>query len=389
MNSSFFYPARVLVESGAFRKFVKECSFKFSRLFVITGHKSMKNVGVLDEIQDLTKKENIDSFIFSGVNTNPTDLEVDQTCKICHEFGADCILGIGGTSSIDVAKIVAMQATNGGNSWDYINVKNRKAKSITKDPLPLIAIPTTSGGASESTPYAVITNFNTRMKKGMNSEKIYPKLVIIDSELLKLMPQKLVAISGFDALAQALESFTSKNSNLISDYFALQSLDIIISNFEKSWENSENTKARENMALGSFLSGFAIGITDTNLAHAMSHPISAHYGIPHGLAVLLCTFQAIQFNKSVASNKYREVASLFKQEKKHENSVEFLINKLYDWTKKFEINLDFDSYKISKLALEKFVLDALEIGGINTNPRSINEDQLTELYEKAWNGKID
>ena len=211
----------------------------------------------------------------------------------------------------------------------------------------------------------------------------------IDSELLKLMPQKLVAISGFDALAQALESFTSKNSNLISDYFALQSLDIIISNFEKSWENSENTKARENMALGSFLSGFAIGITDTNLAHAMSHPISAHYGIPHGLAVLLCTFQAIQFNKSVASNKYREVASLFKQEKKHENSVEFLINKLYDWTKKFEINLDFDSYKISKLALEKFVSDALEIGGINTNPRSINEDQLTELYEKAWNGKID
>ena len=143
------------------------------------------------------------------------------------------------------------------------------------------------------------------------------------------------------------------------------------------------------MALGSFLSGFAIGITDTNLAHAMSHPISAHYGIPHGLAVLLCTFQAIQFNKNVASNKYREVASLFKQEKKHENSVEFLIKKLYDWTKKFEINLNFDSYKISKLALEKFVSDALEIGGINTNPRSINEDQLTELYEKAWNGKID
>ena len=389
MNSSFFYPARVLIERGAFRKFVKESRFKFLRLFVVTGHKSMKNAGILDEIQYLTKKENIDSFIFSGVNTNPTDLEVDTVCKLRHEFKADCVLGIGGTSSIDVAKIVAMQATNGENSWDYINLKDRKAKPITKESLPLITIPTTSSGGSESTPYAVITNYQTRMKKGMKSEKLYPKLVILDTELLCLAPQKLVAISGFDAFTQALESFTSKNSNIISDYFALKSLELIISNLEKSWESPENIISREKMALGSLLSGFAIGITDTNLAHAMSHPISAHYGIQHGLAVLLCTFQEIQFNKVVVAEKYSKVASFFNHDVQNKKTIETLIDNLHRWVQKFDIKLNFETYNIPKSAIEKLVLDAIEIGGIQTNPRPVDIKQLEQLYEKAWRGAID
>lgn len=388
MNTSFFYPTRVLVERNALCKFIKECHFKFSHLFVVTGHKSMKDAGILDEIQHLTKKENIDSFIFTGVNTNPTDLEVDKACKLCHEFKADCVLGIGGTSSIDVAKIVAMQATNGGNSWDYINIKDRKAKPITNDTLPLIAIPTTSGGGSESTPYAVITNSQTRMKKGMRSEKLYPRLVIIDTELLCLMPQRLVAISGFDAFTQALESFTSKNSNIISDYFALKSLELLISNFEKSWENQENVDAREKMALGSLLSGFAIGITDTNLAHAMSHPISAHYGIQHGLAVLLCTFQEIQFNKTVVGEKYSRIASFFNHNVKNK-TPKTLIDNLHKWVQKFDIKLNFENYNIPKSAIENFVLDAIEIGGIQTNPIPVDIKQLEQLYEKAWNGSID
>ena len=388
MNTSFFYPARVLVERNALRKFIKESHFKFSHIFVVTGHKSMKDASVLDEIKHLTKKENIDSFIFAGVNSNPTDLEVNKICKLCNEFKADCVLGIGGTSSIDVAKIVAMQATNGGNSWDYINLKERKAKPITKESLPLITIPTTSGGGSESTPYAVITNSQTRMKKGMKSEKLYPKLVIIDTELLCFMPQQLVAISGFDAFTQALESFTSKNSNIISDYFALKSLELIISNFEKSWESSKNIISREKMALGSLLSGFSIGITDTNLAHAMSHPISAHYGVQHGLAVLLCTFQEIQFNKIVASEKYARVASLFNHNKQNMNT-QALINNLYRWTQKFGIKLNFETHNIPKSAIEKFTLDAIEIGGIQTNPVPVDTKQLEQLYEKAWSGIID
>ena len=227
------------------------------------------------------------------------------------------------------------------------------------------------------------------MKKGMKSEKLYPKLVIIDSELLCLAPQKLVAISGFDAFTQALESFTSKNSSIISDYFALKSLELIISNFEKSWESPENIDAREKMALGSLLSGFSIGITDTNLAHAMSHPISAHYGIQHGLSVLLCTFQEIQFNKVVVAEKYSKVASFFNHDVQNKKTIETLIDNLHRWVQKFDIKLNFETYNIPKSAIEKLVLDAIEIGGIQTNPRPVDIKQLEQLYEKAWRGAID
>ena len=281
-----------------------------------------------------------------------------------------------------------MQSTNGGKSWDYINLKERPARKILNDSLPVIAIPTTSGGGSESTPYAVITNSDTKMKKGIKSEKLYPKLVIIDLELLELMPKRIVSNSGFDAFTQSLEAYASKNSNFISDFFALKSLELIFLNFEKSWEDSKNIYAREKMAIASFLSGLAIGITDTNLAHAMSHPLSAHYNVPHGIAVLLCTFQSIQFNKSIINNKYSNIAKLLNN-KNNKNHVEFLIDKIHKWTKKFGVSLCFQDYDIPKTAIDSFVSDSLKIGGILTNPRPINSEQLKNLYEKAWTGKID
>ena len=377
-----------MIGKGIYQKFLNINNLHISRLFVITGKKSMQDAGVLNKIKELTKKHGVECFIFSGIESSPTNTQVDKICELTKEFKSNCILGIGGTSCIDVAKIIGMQSTNGDKSWDYINLKERSAKKILNDSLPVIVIPTTSGGGSESTPYAVITNSDTKMKKGMKSEKLYPKLVIIDLELLQLMPKRIVSNSGFDAFTQALEAYASKNSNFISNFFALKSLEIIISNFEKSWEDSKNIHAREKMAIASLLSGLAIGITDTNLAHAMSHPLSAHYNVPHGIAVLLCTFQSIQFNKSIINDKYSDVAKLFTGKIK-KNHIEVLIENIHKWTKKFGISLCFQDYGIPKTAIDSFVSDSLKIGGILSNPRSINSDQLKNLYEKAWAGKID
>jgi alcohol dehydrogenase class IV len=328
----------------------------------------------------------IDEFYLNS--PEPTCLFIDLSAKKLAAKNYDCIIGLGGGSAMDMAKSLSIALTNPEQIWAYANLSYRPPIPILNQTIPVISIPTTSGGGSESTPYAVITNSQTKMKKGMRSEKLYPKLVIIDTELLCLMPQQLVAISGFDAFTQALESFTSKNSNIVSDYFALKSLELIISNLEKSWESPENIVSREKMALGSLLSGFAIGITDTNLAHAMSHPISAHYGIQHGLAVFLCTFQEIQFNKVVAAEKYARVASLFNHDE-HNKKTQTLIDNLHKWVQKFDIKLNFKNYNIPKSAIEKFVLDAIEIGGIQTNPRPVDIKQLEQLYEKSWNGVVD
>jgi alcohol dehydrogenase class IV len=347
----------------------------------------MEKTGILNKLQDYLNNNNIDSMVCSKVNPNPHHTDVDKICDLQNDYNPDCILGLGGTSSIDVSKIVAMQKFNGGSSWDYINLKDRPAKSITKNSLPLIVIPSTSGGGSESTPYAVITNSKTKMKKGMKSDKLYPSLVVIDPKLLNLMPRDIVINSGFDTFCQSLEAFTSKNANLMSDFFSKRSLEIIVRNFENSWRDNADLETKKAMGWASFLSGLAIGITDTNLAHAMSHPLSALYGIQHGIGVWICTFQEIQFNKSKMNNKYDFVKSLF--EKRYSQKFDTLIDALSVWTVKTNTKLNLSHYGIPESSIEKLVDYSLQIGGINTNPITINKQQLSFLFQKTWKGQVD
>lgn len=386
MISRSYYPTRVIIEEGGFRKVVSEAPMEIRSLYVVSGKQSMRKAGVLDELAAVIRKSGIECSFSDGISTNPTDVDVDRLCVQRAECEADAVLGIGGGSSIDAAKLVALQATNGGKVWDYINLKERPAKKIEHDPLPIIAIPTTSGAASESTPYAVITNEEIRVKKGVSSPKLYPVLCIIDPQLLLIMPPRLVAITGFDAFGQALEGFTSGNSTFHSEYFGYSSLTYIVNSLEKSWERRDDIKAKINMAWGSLLSGLSIGLADVNLAHAMSHPLSAHYNLQHGLSVLLCTFQAIRFNQPVVGEKYERVAGLFDN---GEGGAAYLIEKLHAWVDKFGIDLALKNYGIPESDLDKFAEDALQIGAINTNPRPVTKEDLFNLYTKIWRGDID
>jgi len=383
--SRFYYPTKVHIETGGFRKIFQEIPVNIKSLFVVSGRKSMRNAGVLDEIEAKAKKAGVACFFSKGISSNPISVEVDNLCKQRAGYGADGVLGIGGGSSIDAAKLVAMQATNGGEVWDYVNLKERPAKKVKCEPLPIIAISTTSGAASESTPYAVVTNKRSRMKKGVSSRKLYPRLCIIDSELLSLMPPRLVAITGFDAFAQALEGFTSKNSTFHSEYFGYSSLTYIINSLIESWEDPKDSEAKIDMAWGSLLSGLSIGLADVNLAHAMSHPLSAYHNLEHGLAVLLCTFQSIRFNESVVGEKYNKVNYLFGNT---QGGVEYLIEKLHAWVEKFVIDLALKNYGVPKSDLEKFADDALQIGAITTNPRRVTKEDLLKMYAKIWRGNI-
>ncbi len=386
MISRSYYPTRVIIEEGGFRKVVSEAPMEIRSLYVVSGKQSMRKAGVLDELAVVIRKSGIECSFSDGISTNPTDVDVDRLCVQRAECEADAVLGIGGGSSIDAAKLVALQATNGGMVWDYINLKERPAKKVEHDPLPIIAIPTTSGAASESTPYAVITNEEIRVKKGVSSPKLYPVLCIIDPQLLMMMPPRLVAITGFDAFGQALEGYTSGNSTFHSEYFGYSSLTYIVNSLEKSWEHQDDIKAKINMAWGSLLSGLSIGLADVNLAHAMSHPLSAHHNLQHGLAVLLCTFQAIRFNQPVVAEKYRRVARLFGN---GEGDAVYLVEKLHTWVDKFGIDLALKNYGIPESDLEKFADDALQIGAINTNPRPVTKGDLFNLYTKIWRGDID
>lgn len=387
MTSKFFYPAKVLLEPGGYRKIISEAPQRFKRLFVVTGKSSMHRAGLLDALESICRESDVALEICTGIKTNPEDDEVDAVAAKLNAFQADAVLGLGGGSSIDAAKIIAMLATNGGNSADYLSL-NGTAKKITEKPLPIFAIPTTSGAASEATPFAVITHGASRMKKGMGSPLLYPSFVIIDPKLLALMPRDLIALTGFDAFGQALEGFTSRNSTFHSEYFGFSSLRLILDNFEKSWLELEDVTAKAQMAWGTFNSGLSIGLVDVNLAHAMSHPLSGHFGLHHGLAVALCTVQSIRFNRGAVGHKYVEVGRLISNRvRSDEAAIDLLIDKILQWFDLFKIKPALKDYDVPESALQTLTRDALQIGAIRTNPKPVEETQLLELFYKVWHGE--
>ena len=202
------------------------------------------------------------------------------------------------------------------------------------------------------------------------------------------MSREIIVNSGFDAFTQALEAFTSKNSNFISDFFAFTSIKLILENFEKSWDDKNDINAKKNMGIASFLSGLAIGITDTNLAHAMSHPLSARYNVPHGIAVFLCTTQTILYNKDIMNLKYFQIAKLISDDVNEENFVSVIIKKISSWTEKFGVSLKFQDYSIPIDSIDDLVNDAIQIGGILTNSREVSKSDLQGLFRKAFAGHV-
>ena len=388
MKSQIYYPTKVTIEAGGYKTLLSLCPETMQRLFVVTGHSSMEKAGVLDSLRSQCSDAGIKFLIHKGTSTNPTHLEVDAVADACREFAADTVIGLGGGSSVDVAKMVAMVVTNGGSCWDYISVGGKSLRKITKKTLPFIAVPTTSGTGSESTPYAVVTHAETQMKKGMGHAFLYPDAALLDPELLALMPPEQVAVTGFDAFGQALEGYTSGRSTLHSEYYGWSALQLIAENFEQVFDTPDDLEAKARMAWGATLAGLSIGLVDVNLAHAMSHPLSGRFNIQHGRAVALCTAPAIWFNKGAVGDKYQKVAGLFGYEGTDPDvAAKYLIDHFYKLADKFDVDLCLKNYDLGTVDMDMLSDDALEIGAIKTNVLPVSFDQVKTLFSHVWEGR--
>ncbi len=390
-SAEFDFPCQVTVCAGSRRLFPQICKKYGTRVFLVSGTRSMREAGVLQELSDIAKENGLRIFAREGVPSNPMASDADRIAAAARSYGPDVIIGLGGGSAIDCAKAAALLVTHGGKARDYLNLPGQKAKAIPSPVCPVIAIPTTSGSGSEATPFAVLTDDDTALKKGIGSRYLYPVAALLDPELTALMPRQLTAYSGFDAFAQALEGFTSGNATIISDSCARESILQIIKNLEKSVKGPKDLVVRQNMSWGSALSGLSIGLVDVNLAHAMSHPLSSLCGLHHGLAVALCTVPAMRFNERYAGDRYRYIASVFRRVygrglRVRENDPVAMVGR---WLGRIDRDIPrgLVHYIAKAPDYERLAADALEIGAIRTNVRDVGRDDLVELYKMAWNGR--
>lgn len=314
----FHVPTKIFFGSGCLsllRGIIEE-DFKASRLLLVTD-KGIIESGIAEKILSQFPK----AYVFDRIEPNPKHLTVNSGGKWARRNKPDVVIGLGGGSSLDAAKAIALLATNPGGIEEYEGREKYKVP-----PLPVAAIPTTCGTGSEVTWVSVVTHTEKRFKMSIKGPEMFPQVALIDPDLLVSLPPALVASTGMDALTHAIEAFTVKAANVITDIFAVMAIELIFDALEKAYKNiKKNKDAREKIMLSSTLAGMAFGNSDVGAVHCLSEAVGSLYDAPHGVANSVFLPPVMEFNLQVVKERYADVARLAGVEGEEE---EFLAREL-------------------------------------------------------------
>ncbi len=301
--STFYIPPVNVIGTGSVTEAMNAIhEYGYRRALIVTDA-MLNKLGMAGEVQKALQERDIFSVVYDGVHPNPTTLNVENGLALLKENSCDCVISLGGGSPHDCAKGIALVAANGGNIRDYEGV-DRSAKPQ----LPMIAINTTAGTASEMTRFCIITDVDRHIKMAIVDKHVTPVLSVNDSSLMMGMPKSLTAATGMDALTHAIEAYVSIAATPITDACALKAMTMISQNLTHAVEDGGNEQAREAMAYAQFLAGMAFNNASLGYVHAMAHQLGGFYDLPHGVcnAVLLPFVQ--EYNCSVAAARLRDCA---------------------------------------------------------------------------------
>lgn len=363
-------PTKIYFGSGIITNIseIVKSEFKSKKPLIITD-KGLTKTGVINKINNIMKYKNIIDI----VEPNPKSIMVNRIGDIARKIKPDLIISLGGGSTLDTGKAVALLANNDGLIEDYEGVEKYHSP-----PLPILAIPTTCGTGSEVTNVSVITNIRNKHKMSIKGVKLFPTIALIDPDLLLTLPKDIIASTGMDALTHAIEAYISKKSNYISDFFAIRALNLILNSINSVFENiHNNANDRVNLMLGSTFAGTAFCNSDVGAVHCISESISGLFDISHGIVNSIFLPPILDFNFQTCIDKYDNIASLMgiKTYNKYQNAKDF-ISEIISLSK----SLNIPSFRDLKIDNKEFPLIS-KYSYINnsndSNPRSINpEDYL-------------
>src|SRR5215510_12764394 len=244
----------------------------------------------------------LEAFVFDAVEENPTTRHVEAGLEMARDRKVDLLVAVGGGSSMDCAKGVNFLLTNGGSMADY-----KGFGKATKPMLPSIGVPTTAGTGSEAQSYALIADARTHMKMACGDRKAAFRISLLDPELTVSQPSGVTAFTGIDALSHAVESYVTTKRNPLSQMFAREAWRLLQPNYEKVLRKPGDLEPRSAMQLGAYLAGAAIETSMLGAAHALANPLTAHYGLTHGIAIGILLPQVVRFNAAAAGSLYGDL----------------------------------------------------------------------------------
>ncbi|WP_179196086.1 iron-containing alcohol dehydrogenase family protein [Bacillus sp. OV166] len=352
-----------------------------NKAFIVTD-KGLVASGVIEKVTAPLTEAGIEYYVFSDVEANPPANSVMAGVEKYNEEQADMIITIGGGSAIDYAKALAVGATHEGFVLDY----SIGGKPI-EDKLPLLfAIGTTIGTGSEVTRVSVITDTDAGRKLVLASPYIIPKTVFVDPSLTLGLPRQHVAATGADALVHAIESYVSLPANPFTDALALQAIRMIWDNLPQTYAHAANVEARAQVHLASTLAGMSFSIAGLGMVHSLSHPMSARYHVPHGLANAIILPHIIEHNIPANPKKYADIARMFDPALALETDTQAakrLVLLVKEFLRSIDIpeNFSYLGVEFTEDKIAQLAEDAMnDHGTVHFNPRKAVVEDIVKIY---------
>lgn len=375
-----FFPGKLVFGNGVFEQLAEELqNLHPSKIFIATIEPLLKTIEPF--ISNL-QSNSIEVLIDTSIVREPSFSDFEMLMQKVAPFNPGIVVGIGGGSVLDIAKLVAAQLENEQALKDYTGIgllKGRKKK--------LVCVPATSGTGSEVSPNAILVDDADNQKKGIISPYLVPDIVYVDPLLTISVPPAITAATGLDALTHCLEAYTNKFSQPFIDMYAYEGMRLIAANIVTAVHDGSNVYAREKVAMGSLLGGFCLGPVNTAGVHALSYPLGSMFHLAHGLSNALLLPYVMEYNIPAAEKKYAEVAiALGCTQKENERATAMAgVEKIKELVRDCGIPASFKEVNVPEQSIPIMAADAMKIQRLlKNNPRPIEEHDAIEIYKAAY-----
>ena len=387
MNSIFTIEGvkKTIVGAGAVQEVGEACrAVKASKALLVVD-KDLSKMDICARVQDGLRKGRIKAVLYPEVTPEPAPAVADAGAALARNEKVGCIVAVGGGSTMDVGKAIAVLVKNEGKAVDYIGL------GLVKNPgLPTIMVPTTAGTGSEVTFTAVFTMRETKKKGGINSPFLYPHTAILDPGLTLQLPPQVTATTGMDALTHAIESFTSLQAHFMSETISLSAIELISDNLRGAVFNGTDYPCRENMMQASYMAGLGLAMSGVGAVHALAYPLGANFGIPHGMANAVMLPYVLAYNYPGNIGKFSQVAFAMGEEEdgSGERALAASSSKaVFDLAGDIGIPRTLKDLDVPEEAIPEMSVAAMKVERpILNNPRTMSVKIAEDIYRNAFHG---
>ena len=383
MAREFIVPGQMISGSGAL-DMAQETLGTLGKKAMIVTDKVMIDLGNCAKVENALKSQGVEYTIYSDIAGEPTDLMIEKGLTQYKEENCDFLVALGGGSPIDSMKAIGSLVKNGGNISDYMG------KVIDVEMPPMVAIPTTAGTGSEATQFTIITDTKKDIKMLLKGKVLIPSLAVIDPQFTMTAPPKITAATGLDALCHAVEAYTSRKAQTLSDTFAMSAVKRIFKYLPVAFHDGKNEEARVQMSVAALEAGIAFNNASVTLIHGMSRPIGALFHVAHGLSNAMLMKECLGFALEGAYDRFADLGRAIgaaAQEDSDQTASEKFLDAVVALTEELETptlaEFGIDKERFFEV-IEKMAYDAMDSGSPQNTQREITQADVEAMYRNLW-----